>query len=727
MGVSTVRHRSSSLSEEEEKKGVMAVSSSHDSSNVLVKTPFSYTKTREALLDATHQIIAMSRNKDLGKVTIDEVSAIMDGWAKQSAEENEGGGGEEEASDYAYSLLKILEANVDPEHGGDVHNRLRPDTACYNFVLQALAMKRKKADAEMAQGILESMIDRCRDYVSNDGADDHYFIPPEPSPLSFNIVMNAWAKTGLADAGTRAERVFSMMEDWYYECQTHDCFQGAAPNSRSVCGVMDAWSQSRSEGAAERVMAILQVVVERKKRQQLQQQHGIESPLNTGIVVTPVVIMFNSAIHAWVHSNEGKAGAAKAEEVLAMLTELHRSKALGEVDVHDENDIGLVPSTRTFSLVMDAWARSEEKEKNGEGARRAQHILENMIELYREGYPVKPNVVAFTTVAAAWTRCQGSADSAESAEAVLNMMLELYHKTSDEDFKPNEATANTVISAWAKSGRPNASDRAESVLTKMEEYCQPNVITYNSVLTAYSSTGNFKKVMDVFLRLQGNMKIEADDISYNTVIHAAAKTQTLEGAMKASQLLEEMESLYKSGNRRMQPSAYSYSAAINAWSKVRADDQVERARELYCRMLAAARTGNLAGTVDVIVFTTFITVCANLPKTASPDRQRDALKYAIESFELLQSDFGGHPNQFTYRMIMKCCQNLTQSRNECARLMEGLFRMCSNDGFVSNIELGMFRTSVPPHVLEKFSMTNRYSSVPASWCRNVKPEFRPAT
>jgi pentatricopeptide repeat protein len=685
--------------------------SRRDSSSVSAK--FSHA-TRDALLVATNQLISMPRN-DLVKVTIEEFSAIMAGWSKQSAEENE-----REAADYAHSLLKILQANVDPQQGGDINNRLRPDTACYNFVLQAFAMKRRKADAEMAQAILEQMIARCRDYVSNDGLGDN-FVPPEPSQLSFNIVMNAWAKTGLAEAGTKAEQVFSTMEDWYYECKEYDCFQGAAPNSRSVCGVMDAWAQSRSEVAAERVMAILQVVVERKKRQ----QQGDESLY--GIVVTPVVIMFNSAIHACVHSNEGKVGAAKAEEVLAMLTELHRSQALGEVDVHDENDIGLAPSTRTFSLVMDAWARSEEKEENGEGARRAQKILENMIELYREGYPVKPNVVAFTTVAAAWTRCRGSADSAENAEAVLNMMLKLYQETGDEDLKPNEATANTVITAWARSGRPNASDRAESVLRNMEEYCQPNVITYNSVLNAYSSTGNFKKVMDVFRRLQGNKKIEADEISYNTIIHAAAKTQTLEGASKASQLLEEMESLYTNGNRRMQPSAYSYSAAINAWSKVRADDQVERARELFHRMLAAARTGNLAGTVDVIVFTTFITVCANLPKTASPDRQRDALKYAIESFELLQSDFGGRPNQFTYRMIMKCCQNLTNSRDECARLMEGLFRMCCNDGFVSNIELGMFRTSVPPHVLAKFSMTDRYSTVPTSWCRNVKPEFRPQT
>jgi pentatricopeptide repeat protein len=465
---------------------------------------------------------------------------------------------------------------------------------------------------------------------------------------------------------------------------------------------------------------ILEVVVDRKKRQ-------LEKGAVFDFTITPIVIMFNSAIHAWVHSNGGKVGATKAEEVLSMLTELHRSKALGEMDANDENDIGLAPSTRTYSLVMDAWARSEEKEANGEGARRAQKILEDMIALYREGYPVKPNVVAFTTVAAAWTRCQGSADSAQNAEAVLDLMLQLYRTTGDEDFKPNEATANTVITAWARSGQPDACERAEAILRNMYEYCEPDVITYNSVLNAYSSAGNFEKVMEMFRGLQDNKKVMPDEISFNTVIHSAARAQTREGAVKATELLEEMESLYRAGNQKMKPSAYSYCAAINSWSKVRMDDQVEQAHALFHRMLVAANTGLLAGSVDVVVVTAFLNVCANLPSTASPNRQRSALKLALESFESLSSEYGGRPNQATYRVIMRCCRKLTQSRDECGRLMEALFRWCCNDGFVGVSELSTLRSSVPPHVLEQLSITDRNGAIPDHWCRNVKRGFRPHT
>jgi len=676
-------------------------------SNTIMGSP----RCRESLVFETNRLLSLS-DKELSKVRINEFSEVMDAWSKHSATVDD-------AADYAFSLLKRLESNLEPPQGTRNRIHLRPDTASYNFVLQAFALSKGQSGGQKAQAILESMIARCREYAltTPDGA----LVPPEPNQLSFNIAINAWAKTGLERAGTKAEQIFSKMEDWHYECIDYKCFHGAAPNSRSVCAVMDAWAQSKSNEAAERVMAILQVVVENKTRQ-------LEGKISLpGTVVTPVVIMFNSAIHAWVHSNKGKEGAIMAEEILGQLVKFHQNKVFGEVDEMDENDIGLAPTTRTFSLVIDAWARSEMTEKNGEGAKRAEKILEDMIDLYREGVPVKPNVVTFTTVASAWARCQGSIESAERSEAVLNTMLKLYEETGDIDFKPNEATANTVITAWARSGRVDAADRAEAILQKMEEYCHPNVITYNSVLGACSATGNFQKVIDVFQRLRNNNKIEADEISYNTVISAAAKTQTLEGATTATRLLEEMESLYEQGNRRMRPSAFTYSPAINAWSKSNCDDQAERAHDLFQRMLLAAKTGKLSGTVDVVVFTTFISACANLPKAASPYQKEAAMRYALQAFELLHSDFGGRPNQITYRMIMKCCQNLINSRSECATLMEGLFDRCCNDGFVSKTELGMLRSSVPPSVLEKLFMSQKNTSIPFSWCRNVKPEFRPRT
>ena len=669
--------------------------------------------TREGLLLATNHLLRLTTN-ELTKVTIDNFSAVMDGWSKLVVEENE-----REAADYAYSLLKRLEANVDPDQGGDVTNRLKPDTACYNFVLQAYALSKSTSGGEIAESLLDSMISTCRDYAVNTHDCPRTIIPPEPNQQSFNIAINAWAKSRHDYAGTRAEQIFSKMETWKRECQEYTQFDGAAPNSRSICGVMDAWAQSRSKEAAERVMAILHLVVDKKKRQ-------LVGDLSlSGTVVTPVVIMFNSAIHAWVHSNQGKAGAMKAEEVLTMLIELHQSKALGEVDENDENDIGLAPNSRTFTLVMDAWARSEDTEQNGEGAERAQNILEVMIKLYKQGLPVKPNCISFTTVASAWTRCKGSSESAERAEAVLNMMLQLYEETGDENFRPNQATANTVITAWARSGRPDASIRAEAILQKMEAYCQPDIITYNSVLNACSATGNYKLVLDVFRRLKDNTTVEADTISYNTVISAAAKTYTRDGAIQATELLEEMETLYNQGKRHLRPTAFTFSAAMNAWSKSNSEEQADRAYELFQRMLQAAKVGKLSGNIDVVVVTTLISVCANLPKTTSPARKRAALKYAIQSFELLQSDFGGSPNGFTYRMIMKCCRNLTQSNRECASLMEGLFRRCCDDGFVSKIEFDIFRENVPPEIFDKFSVHGEDSRFPSKWCRNVEPNFRP--
>jgi hypothetical protein len=285
-----------------------------------------------------------------------------------------------EAADHADALLTALEDNMVQLASNNTF--MRWNVAWYNNVMHAYAVcSGGREAAEKAEAILDNMLMSCHEYKS--GA-----TPPEPTTRSFNIAINAWAKSGEQDSGERAEQIFTRMENWLLRCQDLAEFHGAVPNARSLSGVMDAWAQSGATAAEERALGILMHAIEKRRRYQQRLREG--GPLTEEIVVKPNVIMFNSAIHAWVNSKRGRDGAEKAEAILRIMEQLNETGELGETDANDEDDVGLKPNTRTLSLIIDAWAECESVEKGGEAANRAQDILDLMERLFREGKDVKP-------------------------------------------------------------------------------------------------------------------------------------------------------------------------------------------------------------------------------------------------------------------------------------------------------------------------------------------------
>uniref|UniRef100_A0A7S1BLH0 Pentacotripeptide-repeat region of PRORP domain-containing protein n=1 Tax=Corethron hystrix TaxID=216773 RepID=A0A7S1BLH0_9STRA len=106
-----------------------------------------------------------------------------------------------------------------------------------------------------------------------------------------------------------------------------------------------------------------------------------------------------------------------------------------------------------------------------------------------------PNTVSFNAVINAWAR-SARHDSAERAEAVLNLMERLYVVEGEDHVKPSSLTFNSVLNAWAKSGAPGAARRAEEILMKMEALTdagirgvKPDTISFNTIIDACRPSG----------------------------------------------------------------------------------------------------------------------------------------------------------------------------------------------------------------------------------------------
>ena len=348
----------------------------------------------DATTDRLISLLESDSNDSEGTtVNLAEFDETFEAWAALAAKRDGG----IDAADTAFQLLEALERNM--VRLASDNTFMAWNVAWYNNVMHAYAVCHggRKA-AEKAQEILNKMILACQEYDPTSAT----LAPPEPTTRSFNIAINAWAKSGEPDSGSHAEEIITRMEQWHLECQEKSQYNGAVANARTMSGVMDAWAQSGVEGAEDRALGILMYAIERQ-RASVQAMRDGEPPLE-GIVVKPNVIMFNSAIHAWVNSKRGQEGAEQAEGILRIMEKLAESDDLGELDESDSDDLGLKPNTRTLSLVIDAWAQCENSEKTGEAAQRAQDILDMMEKLYREGHDVKPSFVSFTSCIAAWSR-----------------------------------------------------------------------------------------------------------------------------------------------------------------------------------------------------------------------------------------------------------------------------------------------------------------------------------
>ena len=190
--------------------------------------------------------------------------------------------------------------------------------------------------------------------------------PVEPTTRSFNIVINAWAKSGEKDSGRRAEQIFSRMESGMKNARIAHGFHGAVAECKDVewrdgCLGSEWCAKCRGTGPDEYLMHAIQ----KWRKRAVGRRDG--GSLVQETCIKPNGIMFNSAMLAWVNSGRGRVGAEKMEGILRMMEQLNDSGELGKTDEHDEDDVGLKPTTRTLSLIVDAWAECEKVGKTGEG------------------------------------------------------------------------------------------------------------------------------------------------------------------------------------------------------------------------------------------------------------------------------------------------------------------------------------------------------------------------
>ena len=157
-------------------------------------------------------------------------------------------------------------------------------------------------------------------------------------------------------------------------------------------------------------------------------------------------------------------------------------------------------------------------------------------------------------------------EEAQKAQDALEIMEELYYRTRDrvpsssndtQYIQPNAACYTTIIDGWLHSTHPNAAEKIQTLLDRMErlydetgnEELRPNVVTYMLVCQAWADadkhdlTGEAVKRAEAIVERMKARGIPPDVKVYTSVLFGWCKRAgKVRGAMeRAEKLLAEME------------------------------------------------------------------------------------------------------------------------------------------------------------------------------------------
>jgi hypothetical protein len=440
------------------------------------------------------------------------------------------------------------------------------------------------------------------------------------------------------------------------------------PDVISYGSVINCWINS---GDIQRATSVLNQMI------QLYQSDPIHNSS-----LRPNIQIFSALIYAWAKKASSSSLGGGKEAAVQAQTLLLQMESLYQEGLHQ-----LKPNTQIYSMVINAWANSN---SGVEAATQAENLLYQMMQK-KQYYNTEPNVVTYGSVIHCWAKSRNS-QAAEKAEQILKDMMERYHTTKNPNVAPNTQIFNTVINAWANhnKGSPLSSNntignkaaalKALAILEDMKKMasssssridCQPDTITYNTVIKAITNSGGGAQAARESEKLLNKMwqlyyedcrsSAKPDVITYTSVIDCWAKSgPNSEAAKRAECLLVELMDIYQRDplqHYTLKPNTKVFSTVINSWAKVGA---ASKAHAILTEMELKAEEGVIPNTI------TYNTVIHAWAKSGRGEEACvEAEKILQKMHHLYQSGVNSQakPDVSTYTAVIDCWAKKQTSGN----------------------------------------------------------------
>jgi hypothetical protein len=348
-----------------------------------------------------------------------------------------------------------------------------PNSTCFNGLLDAWAQGGRKDAGTRAEQVLEWM----------QQLHDTRGLDTRPTEYSYNICINAWARTPNPQSPVHAEAILRRVID------LHESGSEIGPSEPAFTSVMNAWANSERNDAPEKVAAII---------------HAMEGMAVTNNRSSMSVVPYTILIKAWGRLASRSAGRKKqecADKILGVVFHMEKRGVTPTAPTHNAIIVALHEVWSTHGVFY--FLELEEKFRDGlvEMNTRSFNCGLN-VSLHPPTVAVCPllslsihfSTIAFTLQAFA---TMNKPDQAEQAIAVLQRMYQYAEK--NKNVRPDETTFNIILKVLSKSRSKDAALKANQLLLEMDDMpaVKPTYISYLTCIMAWGRSEDPGKFVNV--------------------------------------------------------------------------------------------------------------------------------------------------------------------------------------------------------------------------------------
>ena len=340
----------------------------------------------------------------------------------------------------------------------------------------------------------------------------------QPTVGIYNTLLN-----GLAQASYRSMSSANEAEDVLRRMERLSRGKGwhVKPNTKSFMTVITAFSRTKHPAAGERAEGILRRMIQYQQNQRENKidKDGEQPTESNRRVVTPDAMAYTAVMQAYGESD----APGSAERALMLLTE-----------VLESSDPNLQPDAFIFAATINAFAKRAAKlnaaQARLETAEAAESILWLMVEALEHREMKGDLVIPFNNCLIAWANAN-LRESPQRAEAILQKMLD-----PSSSIRPSNVTFNSCMQVWARAARqdPEAPKCAEDLLQLMEQTddVEADVVSYTTLIGAYAKSSrpdkafHARRIMEILLANLATMPLTAREsmsaVPFTVVLSAIA-------------------------------------------------------------------------------------------------------------------------------------------------------------------------------------------------------------
>lgn len=327
--------------------------------------------------------------------------------------------------------------------------------------------------------------------------------------------------------------------------------------------------------------------------------------------------------------------------------------------------------------------------------------------------------------------------------------------------KPNVRSYSTVMDAYARHATSESCDACQELLCELEQRhhdtgdvaYRPNVIAYNTCLSALAKARRTQECWDLFL----TMPVERDIISANVLLHALARSGWVDAGERAESIMRNFTTSQATGESagdgasvKLRSNTRTYSTCMDAWARCGRPD---KAQELLDELLLLCdASSDESYRPNCVPFATVI-------YAYSVSKDRNKAKHAFRVFQLMKERrivpnsvvlnnllncFATRPHPETVEMVETLYRHILDKHSglmdhftfgivlkavstcrvfwKDAEFAPGVFRECCRRGFVSAVVLRQLRQAVPVDTYRELLGGSDHVDVdriPLEWKRHV--------